>query len=503
MKPLTVSFLYGHERRRARSRRASRCVDARERTGLTEQRFEDAALACWIGKVGGSRIRGDARRARRIRLPQQPARRTRARAGRVPRGGRGGARAVRRRAHRRVHGHEYFGRTPHRARVSRAAADANRRICPTGSTTARRRARLRSPSTPAIRLGLDGIDVGGLRRLRVEREGFRLRGARHRGGLLRRGRRRWRRQPVSDHAVRLQCTAAASRPTSAGRRMRNATACRSAKPAVSRCSSARPTPGAARLSRRRRNQRCAPHVAAAPGRRRSRWRRCARARAITIAARVSYINLHGTATPANDAAEDAAVTALFGASVPCSSTKGWTGHTLGAAGIVEAAISLLAIEHGFLPRSLNTRDARSQAACRGAARGATRAGRLRVVEFLRLRRHQLRAAVRTRAMTVCCVRSVGIAAPGLAGWAARSHVLRGRRSPIVPAAESAYAPALLPPNERRRATAAVRQAFRAAEDAIGTQRGCPRHWRPVFASSDARHGGACTGSARRWRRRRA
>jgi 3-oxoacyl-[acyl-carrier-protein] synthase-1 len=72
--------------------------------------------------------------------------------------------------------------------------------------------------------------------------------------------------------------------------------------------------------------------------------------------RLSYINLHGTATPANDSAEDTAVTSLFGTHVPCSSTKGWTGHTLGAAGIVEAAISLLAIEHGFLPRSLNTRE---------------------------------------------------------------------------------------------------------------------------------------------------
>jgi 3-oxoacyl-[acyl-carrier-protein] synthase-1 len=72
-------------------------------------------------------------------------------------------------------------------------------------------------------------------------------------------------------------------------------------------------------------------------------------------ARLSYINLHGTATPANDAAEDAAVVALFGTDLPCSSTKGWTGHTLGAAGIVEAAISLMAIENGFLPRSLNTR----------------------------------------------------------------------------------------------------------------------------------------------------
>jgi 3-oxoacyl-[acyl-carrier-protein] synthase-1 len=73
-------------------------------------------------------------------------------------------------------------------------------------------------------------------------------------------------------------------------------------------------------------------------------------------ARLSYINLHGTATPANDAAEDAAVGSLFGTQVPCSSTKGWTGHTLGAAGIVEAAISLLAIEQGFMPRSLNTRE---------------------------------------------------------------------------------------------------------------------------------------------------
>ena len=71
---------------------------------------------------------------------------------------------------------------------------------------------------------------------------------------------------------------------------------------------------------------------------------------------IDYVNLHGTATPANDLAEDKAVAALLGTATPCSSTKGWTGHTLGAAGIVEAAISLLAIEHGVLPRSLNTRE---------------------------------------------------------------------------------------------------------------------------------------------------
>jgi 3-oxoacyl-[acyl-carrier-protein] synthase I len=70
---------------------------------------------------------------------------------------------------------------------------------------------------------------------------------------------------------------------------------------------------------------------------------------------VNYINLHGTGTVANDSAEGRAVSTLFGNDIPCSSTKGWTGHTLGAAGIVEAAIAMLAIEHAFMPHSLNTR----------------------------------------------------------------------------------------------------------------------------------------------------
>jgi 3-oxoacyl-[acyl-carrier-protein] synthase-1 len=70
---------------------------------------------------------------------------------------------------------------------------------------------------------------------------------------------------------------------------------------------------------------------------------------------VDYINLHGTGTPTNDAAEDQGVHSLFATSTPCSSTKGFTGHTLGAAGIVEAGIAMLCIEHGFMPQSLNTR----------------------------------------------------------------------------------------------------------------------------------------------------
>ena len=68
---------------------------------------------------------------------------------------------------------------------------------------------------------------------------------------------------------------------------------------------------------------------------------------------IGYVNLHGTATPSNDAAEDRAVQAVFGSATPCSSTKGATGHTLGAAGGVEAAICLLALGDGLLPAGLN------------------------------------------------------------------------------------------------------------------------------------------------------
>ena len=70
---------------------------------------------------------------------------------------------------------------------------------------------------------------------------------------------------------------------------------------------------------------------------------------------IDYINLHGTATQSNDAAEAKAVGQLFGRATPCSSTKGATGHTLGAAGGVEAVICALALRHGLLPAGLNTR----------------------------------------------------------------------------------------------------------------------------------------------------
>jgi 3-oxoacyl-[acyl-carrier-protein] synthase-1 len=71
-------------------------------------------------------------------------------------------------------------------------------------------------------------------------------------------------------------------------------------------------------------------------------------------AQIDYINLHGTGTPSNDAAEDHAVVDVFGNVVPASSTKGATGHTLGAAGILEAIICALAIRDGLAPGGLNT-----------------------------------------------------------------------------------------------------------------------------------------------------
>jgi len=66
------------------------------------------------------------------------------------------------------------------------------------------------------------------------------------------------------------------------------------------------------------------------------------------------VNLHGTATVKNDEVEAALLADMFPPTTRASSTKGWTGHTLGAAGIVEAVITLLAIEHGFVPGTLNT-----------------------------------------------------------------------------------------------------------------------------------------------------
>ena len=71
-----------------------------------------------------------------------------------------------------------------------------------------------------------------------------------------------------------------------------------------------------------------------------------------LANEVDYINAHGTATVFNDAAEGKAISELFNG-VPVSSTKSMMGHSLGAAGAVEAVFCLLALQHQFLPSNIN------------------------------------------------------------------------------------------------------------------------------------------------------
>lgn len=82
--------------------------------------------------------------------------------------------------------------------------------------------------------------------------------------------------------------------------------------------------------------------------------RAALAAAGLAAADIGYINFHGTGTPSNDEAEARAVAEVLGSEIPGSSTKGATGHTLGAAGALEAVICALALRAGLLPAGLNT-----------------------------------------------------------------------------------------------------------------------------------------------------
>jgi 3-oxoacyl-[acyl-carrier-protein] synthase-1 len=67
---------------------------------------------------------------------------------------------------------------------------------------------------------------------------------------------------------------------------------------------------------------------------------------------VQHVNAHATATALNDSAEAAAIGAVFGREVLVAGTKGYTGHTLGAAGATEAVLSILALEEGWVPPSI-------------------------------------------------------------------------------------------------------------------------------------------------------
>ena len=92
---------------------------------------------------------------------------------------------------------------------------------------------------------------------------------------------------------------------------------------------------------------------------------------------IDYINAHGTATPFNDAAEGKAIAELFHR-VPVSSTKGMMGHSLGAAGAIEAIISLLALQHQLLPPNINFRQGDAELDLNIVA-NKSQAGRVRTV----------------------------------------------------------------------------------------------------------------------------
>ena len=115
---------------------------------------------------------------------------------------------------------------------------------------------------------------------------------------------------------------------------------------------------------------------------------------------IGYINAHGTATLANDATETAAIRQVFGAHadrLAVSSTKSMHGHTLGAAGAIEAAATLLALHHGILPPTANFTE--PDPACDldvipNTARPARH--RVRAFQFVRLWRPQRRPGLPAR-----------------------------------------------------------------------------------------------------------
>jgi len=90
---------------------------------------------------------------------------------------------------------------------------------------------------------------------------------------------------------------------------------------------------------------------------------------------IDYINLHGTASLKNDEIEAQAVAEMFPATTHASSTKGWTGHTLGAAGALEAVITFLSLESGLMPGNLNSREL--DPVCGPQVRLANATGRVR------------------------------------------------------------------------------------------------------------------------------
>ena len=417
------------------------------RGGLRRNDFTASPLETWIGRVDGPRISSAfPDRFRAARLPQQPARlagpsaRT-ASSTPSPRPGR--VTAADRIAVLVGTSTASIGATEDAYRA--LAATGSRSGITEGSDPPRRA--LARPLRPG-RAGARGRLHHGRNGLLVERQGVRAGRAAdpHRPGRCRDRRRR--RYALRQRVCSASTRSNSSRRNPAVRSTSRGTESASARRAASRCSSAKAQRTLA--ARLRRIERRAPHVVAAPEGLGARLAlHDALASAGLEAADVGYINLHGTASARNDEVEAAVVAGMFPASTHAGSTKGWTGHTLGAAGFLEAAISLAHSGSGCTPGMLNT--AVLDPACgpqiqrrRGAAVSPVRA-----LQFVRLRRQQLRPRLRRRAAAV----SSRLPAPS--STASRSgrraarlgrRIGRARRRAAAPPAKVRRpAPALLPP----------------------------------------------------------
>ena len=224
---------------------------------------------------------------------------------------------------------------------------------------------------------------------------------------------------------------------------------------------------------------------------------------------IDYINLHGTGTPSNDRSESQAVTSVFGPTTPCSSTKGATGHTLGAAGALEAVISALALRNGLMPGGVHTTHIDPTLTAHYIRENRRARVSTRAQQFIRLRRHELQSDLRPRGMSLIGLRRRHRRARARA-------CATGRRppqclpdgSPTCPRRTVLPMPAMLPPAERRRTGRVVKLRWPWRFEATAARRrqtlqswpACspPRAATATFAMRSARR---CRSRAARYRRR--
>ena len=174
---------------------------------------------------------------------------------------------------------------------------------------------------------------------------------------------------------------------------------------------------------------------------------------------------------------------VFGTATPCSSTKGWTGHTLGASGILEAVIAGTVHRpwlHAGMPQCdaagpgvPGARDRRQRAAPDPA----------RHEQCIRLRRHQLQPHLRDRLLMEAFIRACRSGEPGLQGWAASQPILAGVQEYVASEA-SPPLPTLLSATERRRTGLAARLALIIAQQASEMAGIAPGAIPSVFATSN-------------------